>query len=80
MSVYLTEANGLVTVTMQNPEFKILRYYSDITPPLLESLKNTWNSTDPPNKLLWPDRTVAEFGAFSLSICQKVFDAAMSAL
>jgi len=80
MSVYLTEANGLVTVTMQNPEFKVLRYYADMTPELLASLRDTWNAADPPNKLLFPDLTVEEFGEFSLDIAQKVYDAAMSAL
>ena len=79
MSIYLTEANGLVTVTMQNPEFKNLRYYSDMSPELLASLRAIWNSADPPNKLPFPEYTVEEFGQFSLGICQKVYDAAMSA-
>ncbi len=79
MNIYLTEANGLVTVTMQNPAFKHLRYYSDMSPELLSSLRDYWNSADPVNKLPFPDMTVEEFGQFSLDTCRKVYDAAMSA-
>gem|GEM_PF-6442887 len=78
MSIYLTEANGLVTVTMQNPEFKVMRYYADTTPEILASLRDIWNSADPPNKLPFPDYTVEGFGRFSLNTCQKVYEAAMS--
>lgn len=80
MSVFLSESSGLITVQMQNPVFKFLRYYADMNPKLTASLRNNWNSANPPNKVLWPDMSVEELGEFSLDTAQKVFDAAMAAI
>lgn len=80
MGVYLTEDGGQVTVRMQNPVFKVLRYYPDMTPSNLAAIRSQWNAYDPPSKLPFPDLTLEEFGEFSLDIAQTVFDAAMDAL
>lgn len=80
VSVYLSESNGVVTVKMQNPIFKLLRYYSDVTPALMSTLQYDWNNAKSPNKVVWPDMTIEEFGDFSLNTAQKVFDAAMNAV
>ncbi len=80
MGVYLTENGGQVTVRMQNPVFKVLRYYADVTPSNLAAIRSQWNAYDPPSKLAFPDLTLEEFGEFSLHIAQSVFDAAMEAL
>lgn len=78
VSVYLTEAtNGMVIVEMQNPLFKFLRYYDDLSPALMSTLRENWNTTTPPNKLLWPDLDVEGFGKFSMDIAQKAVDGAM---
>jgi len=77
-NVFLSESNGMVTVTMQNPVFKVLRNYHDLSPAALARLRESWNTADPANKVVWHDWSLAEMGEISLSIAQQVFDAAVN--
>ena len=80
MSVLISEHNGMVSVEMQNPAFKSIRYYQHITSEAVSNLRQAWNNADPANKLVWPDTDVEGMGEISEETAREVFNAAMAAL
>lgn len=55
MSVFISEHNGRVSVELQNPTFKSIRYYQHITSEAVSNLRQAWNNADPANKVVLPD-------------------------
>ena len=79
MSVFISEHNGRVSVEMQNPTFKFIRYYGHITSETMSNLRQAWNNADPVNKVVWPDTDVEGLGEISEETAREVFDAATAA-